>query len=317
MKIFRVKFFLSVFVIILLLLGFSFYSEYRDNTNRLFQEYLNKFQPCQKPITYSIVSIDPRFGLTKEELLDDIKRVEMTWESPVNKQLFEYSSTGDLKINLIYDYRQKATDDLKKIGIVIDDSQATYKALKSKYDALIVLYNQEKEKIEALIAAYNIDKGVYEKDVKYWNSHGKTSKIEYDKLEQKRINLNNQITIINQAKDSLNRLVETINSAELVLNKLAGTLNLQVNTYNAVGSSAGKEFKEGEYISDTSGTMINIFQYNNTDQLVRVLAHEFGHALGLEHLDNPKAIMYYLNEGINEKITEDDLVALKSICGIE
>lgn len=313
MKTFRIKFLVSALVL-LLLVGFGYY--YKDTLGRFVRGTLNQLQPCQRPITYSIVTIDPRFDLSKTALLSDIQKAEKIWESPINKQLFEYSTTGDVKINLIYDYRQKATDAMRKIGIVINDDRSTYDALKIKYDTFIVSYSSKKAQIDALVTKYNAESNAFESSVNYWNKRGGAPKAEYNILEQKRIDLNNQVTTINQAKDSLNELVDTINSTETILNKLITTLNLHVNTYNTVGASTGKEFNEGEYISGASGTIINIYQYNDTNQLVRVLAHELGHALGLDHLENPKAIMYYLNEGVNEKLTIDDLAALKNRCQI-
>ncbi len=313
MKSYRIKFFAGI-TAILLLLGLGYY--YRDDAGRFLRGLLNRLQPCQRPILYSIANLDPRFGLTKTELLNDIGLAEKIWESPINKQLFEYSPSGDLKINFIYDYRQKATDALRKIGLVINDDQSTYNALKAKYDLLVASYNQEKAQLVTLTTTYNADKSAYEQAVNYWNGQGGAPKAEYNALEQKRIDLNNQVAVINQVESSLNASVDTINSAGIILNKLIATLNLQVSTYNTVGASTGKEFNEGEYVSDASGTAINIFQFNDTNQLVRVLAHELGHALGLGHLNNPKAIMYYLNEGMNEKLTADDLAALKKACGI-
>lgn len=314
MKYFRVKFFVIVCAV-LALSGFSY--SYKNEAGYFLRVILNQLQPCQRPITYSIANFDPMFSLTQEELLNALSQAEKIWEAPINKPLFEYSLKGDLKINFIYDYRQRATDALKKIGIVIKDDQATYDVLKTKYNSLIASYDQGKAQIDALVAAYEIDKSAYDKDVNYWNSRGGAPKAEFNILEQKRADLNNQVAIINQQKDSLNKLVATINSTALVLNKLIATLNLKVSTYNTVGSSIGKEFNEGEYVRDASGTAINIFQFNDENQLVRVLAHELGHALGLEHINNPEAIMYYLNEGMNETLTTDDLVALKKVCGIK
>jgi predicted Zn-dependent protease len=50
-----------------------------------------------------------------------------------------------------------------------------------------------------------------------------------------------------------------------------------------------------------------------------VLAHEFGHALGLDHVEDPQAIMYYLMDKQNIKdlkLTTDDINALKKGCNI-
>ncbi len=314
MKSFLAKFSLSI-LLVLLLLGLGYY--YRDAVSRILGDLLNRLQPCQRPISYSIASIDPRFGLSKTNLLNDIQQAEKIWESPIQKQLFEYSPTGNLKISLIYDYRQKATDALQKLGIVINDDKSTYDTVKAKYDSLVASYNTQKANLASLVEKFNSDKNAFEKDVSYWNSHGGAPKNEYASLEQRKNDLNNQIAIINQVQDSLNALVDTLNSTVVILNKLVAGLNLQVSTYNTIGASTSKEFNEGEYIMSASGTVINIYQFNDQNKLIRVLAHELGHALGLEHISNPKAIMYYLNEGMNEKLTADDLTALKKKCGIK
>lgn len=49
---------------------------------------------------------------------------------------------------------------------------------------------------------------------------------------------------------------------------------------------------------------------------MRVLAHELGHALGLDHVDDKEAIMYQLNQGDNLTLSEADIKALKTKCGI-
>ena len=255
--------------------------------------------------------------MTKDEALAEIEQAEKIWEVPAGKQLFEYSPTGDLKINFIYDNRQKATDAIKKIGLVINNDRASYDTLKARYETLLASYDEQKGQIEARIASYEAEQKAYNQEVELSNRRGGASREEYLAFNQERLRLNALAEGLKQAQGKFNQLVGTLNSTEQVLNKLATTLNLHISNYNNVGNSAGGQFNEGEYRRDASGTVIDIYQFNNRDQLTRVLAHELGHALGLEHLDNSKAIMYYLNEGLNIKLTTDDLSALKSKCRIK
>jgi len=314
MKSYRINSFNSI-LIILLILGFGYYYE-KAEIDYAFSSLLNKIQPCKRPITYSIGELDTRFGLTETEVLNEIKKAEKIWESSIDKQLFEYSPTGKLKINFIYDYRQKATNAMEDVGVVIDDNKSNYDVLKAKRDSLIISYNNEKTKIESLIRDYTASKNIYEDNVSNWNNNKKGTKAEYNILEQERVNLNNKARAIAEAEKSINQLAEAINSNGIMLNKLIVTLNLNVEKYNTIGASTGEKFDEGEYISDSSGATINIFQYDSANRLLRVLAHEFGHALGLGHIDNTKAIMYYLNEGMNDELTIDDINALKEVCKI-
>ncbi len=278
--------------------------------------YPTYIKPCSNPIEYSIGSFDPRFQISQADFLAAVASAEQIWEGPTGQNLFEYQPNAPTKINLVYDYRQEATDRLTSLGYKIETTQSSYNTLKSRYDSLLPQYTQQKGILDAEIKEFQTRKAAYDQQVTYWNQQGGAPKATAQSLNAEHDALVKLAAKIKAQETAVNNIVADINTLVEILNSLASQLKLNVNSYNTVGQTRGDEFAEGLFIQDATGKTINIYEFNNRDELIRVLAHEMGHALGLEHVDDPNAIMYRLNDSTNAVITDADKAELKMVCGI-
>lgn len=281
---------------------------------RSYESLYARFFPCTKPQTYALGAFDDRFKLSRADFMAAVGEAAGVWEDAAGRDLFAEADTGAVTVNLVYDYRQEATDRLRELGIAIDDDKATYDRLKARHDKLKATLEARNAAYEAGVATYEARKAAYDKDVAYWNARGGAPKEEYDRLNAERAALNAEASRLNAERDALNKLVSEFNALVTVINRLAKELNLSAGTYNEVIGERGEEFQEGSFTGDAFGGKIDIFEFDDRRRLVRVLTHEFGHALGLEHVEDPEAIMYRLNSGKNETPTESDRAALKARC---
>lgn len=276
---------LLTFLLVVLLATFILNSPAFSLSSKINQA-LNK-SVCDQPISYRIDFIDPKFGISKEEFGSDIKQAAKIWDDSINKNLFTSDPDGTLKFNLVFDERQSLNNQ-------INDLESQLNSQKSNIKTTVEEYEKESADFKKRLADLN-------SQISYWNKKGGAPPEEYDKLIKERDDLLNQAERLNVTAKSLNRSADSYNAK-------VGDLNQTVESFNQA-----IQFKPEEGIYDPKDSKITIYFNTNRQELIHTLAHEMGHALGLEHIPNKKAIMFsYTNQQIVASL--DDVEALKEVC---
>src|SRR3989344_5659092 len=189
---------------------------YRSPLHALLARLEGVYLPCKNPITYSVESFDTRFGISKDYFLSALADAEAVWEKPFGRELFAHESEGSLEINLVYDYRQQATVTLQKLGLILDDTKASYTALKTAYDARKAAYALDKTAFEAVVAGYKARQDVYAQEVADWNARGGAPKEVNSRLNAEKAALDAEATKLNRLQDILRDEVDTMNALVVV-----------------------------------------------------------------------------------------------------
>jgi predicted Zn-dependent protease len=119
---------------------------------------------------------------------------------------------------------------------------------------------------------------------------------------------------LNQEAQQLNAQSDEINSMVTQLNAQISQTNANANNYNQ--TAAGASFEEGEFVQQYGQKHIDIYQFTDNTKLVRLMAHEFGHSIGLGHNQNPDSIMYPDNQADTISLSADDIAALNARCAL-
>lgn len=267
---------------------------------------------CAVPIGYRVGVIDDRFEISDTEVKAALADAEALWEQKVGKDLFVYDESGEVAVNFVYDERQQRVKAEESFREVLNEKEEINESVRTQYDTLLTEYGALKDSFESRTGAYEKKLAVYNADVASWNEKGGAPKDVFDRLSKEKETLATEQERLNTLAQSLNTLVRKMNALSARGNSIINEYNETAEEYNDRFSEGG-EFTQGDY----EARVINIYEFEDAEELRLVLMHEFGHALSLDHVAGEASIMYHLmdKQRLETGVTKNDLEEFARMCG--
>lgn len=277
-KLFLVLIFLSIMVVV-----YQNQGQLKVQFDRYFY-----YSPCDSPVKYKIGSIDSKFHLSQDELIADLDQASQIWNRAEGKKLLQFNpQTAQLEVEMIYDDRQALKTQINQLEGNLKQTSSSLQPSIAEYDKLTVDFKQRLQGLNNQIEKINKRGGATQDEYNQITNEQNDLKALAEKLNQMAKDLNKSTNLYNQGVSQLDQTMDTFNQA----------LDLRP--------------EEGLY--KPAENKIEIYFYVTRNELIHTLAHELGHALGLNHNINQKSIMYPKS---TEQVTlsQEDLNDLTIIC---
>jgi hypothetical protein len=238
--------------------------------------------------------------------------VEQAWEAALGRDLFRYDQSARFTIDFVFDERQRRALSAESVRTYLDEQAEATAEVRADIENLFAQYESKRAAYEAAVRSYESRLERHNDAVARSNAAGGATEAEYAALTDETAALKREAAALEASAAELERLVTELNAKGEAGNALVRAYNQAVDQYNERYAEAGA-FTQGEY----QGDRIVIYKYTDTQELAQVLAHEFGHALGVGHVEEETAIMYYLLEQQPDSltITPADRAAAEAVCG--
>lgn len=243
-----------------------------------------------------------------------MQEVESIWETALGRDLLQHSPSGTIPINLVYGEEQQRTEKERQLSKVIETLEQQIKAMKKEYSQLSASYEERKNDFDQQLSKYRQEVNNYNNTIEEWQTNGPQG--EEGIIEEMQLRINRLKDTVREKETKMETLRQRTNRKSQRLNELIDKQNNLIAQYDRQFGE-DRKFDQGQYIKQGDIKRINIYQFSNRAELTAVLAHETGHAMGLDHVDNPKSIMNPMmgeQDIFNLSLTEEDLIAIRNQC---
>lgn len=251
--------------------------------------------PCNEPFRYSVSSMDSRFSISKEEVEEAALAAAALWNQANGRQLLiannDPEEKSNIVIQLVYDERQERTDRELRFREQIRSEQIRLDREQSNHDRKRDLFDEKSEDYLELAEKTSRDLKELNEWVKERNNDGGFTENELELFERRKTDTERGQQAVRQQRQDLDTMARSINYEMDELNDAYADHNELIDQYNE--EFAGDlHFTKATFQKAAGGGVITVNQFMNKKELVLILAHEMGHALGINHLGTPQSVMY-------------------------
>lgn len=268
---------------------------------------------CPAPLPYRLGQLDSAFNLTPEAARGYLESAVLIWTEGTGRgDLFYYDETANFPVNFVFDERQALANSERMTRTELDALQAANNAELAAIEQSNTVFTEREQSYQAKISAYERRLAAYNERVALYTSSGGVPAEEFTAFERQRTDLNNELSELERERTTLQTLASELNNRSRSVNEQITIYNTSVAEYNSEFAT-GHEFTQGDY----QGKEINVYKFSDEIELISVLAHEFGHALGIGHVDGDESLMYYLMTERSQLpvLSSADQSAFLNMCG--
>lgn len=250
--------------------------------------------------------------IDKNSLENIILEVEQYLENQLGYDLFNLSNNG-IPIDLVYLPKSQLENKIENISNKIASNNRKLESINKDFYNNKIIIQEKKEAYRLKVSEYNKSVKKLNKFIKENNNKKNISLDEFEKLkkyidsEKNRLNKSKRAVLM--VKKELDSKIDNYNKDVIKYNKLVKESNqLNINLESLTRNSyitKGKTFitKKYEYKKDIntnkvfensvsfSTNKIEIYTFNNLNELKALIAHEIGHAYGVGHTNSKNSLM--------------------------
>ena len=289
------------FIAILVFLAYRFWSksELGSTAEHISQTLVNpKAAYCQMPLGWRLGNLDPEFGLTATQAEAMIQQAATMWNEKTGQQLLRHDPVNGFLIDFKFDARQQQllTQRLLQRNLTRYD------------DAIQPGLQQLPEKFAELdrqIADFNQQKTELQTQINQWRPTDPNAETLRRQLEQQQQRLVREAEWLVQQREQLLRDQNYLNETIRQRNELVET---------AQPNELSVAFEVGLMTIRQQQRTMTIFAFSSETDLIATIAHEFGHAFGVGHINDPASIMFHQLTAQQQHLTQFDLDAWRNHC---